>query len=112
MDDERALVGSSANVPFYKDKLTVSLRPALLDSTINYPQDSQPMNNTGSALLLTGLVTTSPVGGDVIFSSGLDNLASGTVMTTQQIRNEFTSGTCCIANNASPGCDCRLRSSQ
>jgi len=54
IDDERALVGSGANIEFYKDKMVVSLMPA--------------------TLMATALTVSSPaVGGGVIFSDDFNN---------------------------------------
>jgi len=70
INNERASVGASSNVIFYKDNLVVNLSRATLDAnapegqrveTLPAPGYSAPVNNFISSLALSGLVASGPI---------------------------------------------------
>ncbi len=76
---------------------TVSGSLAIDGDAVNTPYSISLTGNSTTTASLTSDLQSS------VFSSDLNNLVSGTVLTTQQIKDEFSSITSGIANNASQG---------
>lgn len=61
------------------------------------------MANTATLLLLSGLITSAPVSGGVVFHQDFNDINAGTVLLNSQIKDAFAPVTSGIRNEASPG---------
>ena len=76
MDEERSLIGSSSNVAFFTNDVAVTLNPALLSSRLDSSSGigyTGSVGNISNTLLLTGLITSSPVGAEILFYQDFNN---------------------------------------